>query len=116
MNKQGKQFVDFVREQGVIGLAVGLAVGVAAGAAVKYIVDGLISPIIGFIMGGADSSNLVWRTGLVRGGEELVLGWGAVLNSIIVLLATAAVIFYLVRGLRLDKLDKVDRVDKISKK
>ena len=52
----------------------------------------------------------------MRGGEELVLGWGAVLNSIIVLLATAAVIFYLVRGLRLDKLDKVDRVDKISKK
>ena len=39
-----------------------------------------------------------------------MLGWGAVLNSIIVLLATAAVIFYLVRGLRLDKLDKVDRV------
>ena len=39
MNKQGKQFVDFVREQGVIGLAVGLAVGVAAGAAVKSIVD-----------------------------------------------------------------------------
>ena len=111
MNKQGKQFVDFVREQGVIGLAVGLAVGVAAGAAVKS-----ISPIIGFILGGADLSNLVWRTGLVRGGEELVLGWGAVLNSIIVLLATAAVIFYLVRGLRLDKLDKVDRVDKISKK
>lgn len=109
VSKQGKQFLDFVREQGVVGLAVGLAVGVAAGAAVKSIVDGLISPIIGYILGGADLSNLVWETGLVRGGEELVLGWGAVLNSVIVLLATAGVIFYLVKGLKLDKLDKAPK-------
>ena len=33
-----KGFVDFVREQGVIGLAVGLAIGVAAGNLVKIIV------------------------------------------------------------------------------
>ena len=46
-----KGFVDFVREQGVVGLAVGLAIGTAAGAAVKEIVDQFISPIVGFIPG-----------------------------------------------------------------
>lgn len=106
MNKQVKRFLDFVREQGVVGLAVGLAIGVAAGATVKSIVDGLISPIVGFILGGADLSTLVWKTGLTRGGQELIIAWGAVLNSIIILLATAAVVYFLVTGLKLDKLDK----------
>ena len=36
-SKHAKGFVDFVREQGVVGLAVGLAIGTAAGAAVKEI-------------------------------------------------------------------------------
>lgn len=106
MSKQLKEFTSFVAEQGVVGLAVGLAIGVAAGAAVKSIVDGFISPLVGFILGGADLTELVWETGLVRGGEELVFTWGAITNSIIVLLATAFVIFYLVKGLKLDKLDK----------
>ena len=106
MNKQLKGFSDFVREQGVVGLAVGLAIGVAAGSTVKAIVDGFISPVVGFILGGSDLSSLEWHTGLTRGGQELVIGWGAVLNSLIILLATSAVIYYLVIGLRLDKLDK----------
>lgn len=99
-------FMDFVREQGVIGLAVGLAIGAAAGATVKSIVDGFISPIVGFILGGTNLSATVWRTGLMRGGVELVIGWGAVLNSIIILLATASVIYFAIHGLKLDKLDK----------
>ncbi len=98
--------MNFVREQGVIGLAVGLAIGASAGAAVKAIVDGFISPIVGFILGGVDLSQLVWHTGLWRNGNELVIAWGAVANAMIVLLATAFVIYLLIHGLRLDKLDK----------
>lgn len=99
-------FMNFVREQGVIGLAVGLAIGASAGAAVKAIVDGFISPIVGFILGGVDLSQLVWHTSLWRNGNELVIAWGAVANALIVLLATAFVIYLLIHGLKLDKLDK----------
>lgn len=99
-------FVDFIREQGVVGLAVGLAIGAAAGAAVKSIVDGFISPLVGYVLGGADLSDLTWNTGLIRGGNELVFSWGAIANASIVLLATAAVIYYIVRGFKLDRLDK----------
>ncbi|MEI6481020.1 MAG: MscL family protein [Candidatus Saccharibacteria bacterium] len=106
MSKQLKGFMDFVREQGVVGLAVGLAIGASAGAAVKAIVDGFISPLVGFILGGTNLSATKWNTGLSRGGHELVFAWGAILNAIIVLLATAAVIYYIIHGLKLDKIDK----------
>lgn len=99
-------FISFVREQGVVGMAVGLAIGAAAGATVKQIVDGFINPIVGFILGGTDLSGVVWNTGLKNGEVELTFGWGAILSSIITLLATAFVIYYVIRAAKLDKLDK----------
>lgn len=101
-------FLDFVREQGVIGLAVGLALGTAAGASVKQIVDGLISPIVGFLIGGIDLAQLKWI--VVAPGSNghggLIFSWGAVISSLITLLATALVIYWLVRVTKLDRIDK----------
>ena len=102
MSQTVKEFSDFVREQGVVGLAI----GVAAGDAVAKIVEQFINPLVGFILGGTDLSNLKWNTGLENGGVELVFGWGDILSAIITLLATAFVIFYVVRALKLDKADK----------
>lgn len=99
-------FVDFVREQGIVGMAIGLAVGIAAAGAVSDIVDGLISPLVGFLLGGSDLAVLTWNTGITRAGEELVFGWGAAVNSLITLLATAFVIYLLVKRAGLEKLDK----------
>lgn len=106
MSKLLKNFVTFVREQGVVGLAVGLAIGLQAGAAVSALVDNFISPIVGYILGGTDLTALRWETGLVRGGEELILGWGAIANAIITLLATAFVVYFIVDKAGLTKLDK----------
>lgn len=101
-------FVNFVREQGVIGLAVGLAIGTAAGASVKQIVDGFINPIVGFIIGGIDLSKLTWVVIAPNtdGKGGLVFGWGAIMSSLITLLATALVIYWLVHVAKLDRLDK----------
>lgn len=101
-------FINFVREQGVVGLAVGLAIGTAAGASVKQIVDGFINPIVGFIIGGIDLGQLTW---VVIAPDEagkggLVFSYGAILSSLITLLATALVIYWLVHVAKLDKLDK----------
>lgn len=106
MSKFIKDFVSFVREQGVIGLAVGLAIGLQAGSAVSSIVDNFISPLVGYILGGTDLSLLRWETGLVRGGEELVFGWGAIANATITLVATAFVVYFIVEKAGLTKLDK----------
>lgn len=108
MNKTVKGFMDFVKEQGVVGLAVGLAIGTSAGKAVEAIVEGFINPIVGFILGGSslesESLTLVEKTSV--NGRELVIGWGAIVSGIITLLATAFVIYYVVKAAKLDKLDK----------
>jgi len=101
-------FINFVREQGVVGLAVGLAIGTAAGAAVKQIVDGFINPIVGFLIGGVDLSKLKWVIVNAKpdGSGGLALSWGAILSALITLIATAFVIYFLVH---LAKLDRIDR-------
>jgi large conductance mechanosensitive channel len=106
--KEAGGFITFVREQGVVGLAVGLAIGTAAGAAVKQIVDGFINPIVGFIIGGVDLTKLKWTivSPHADGMGGLVLSWGAILSAMITLIATAFVIYWLVHVAKLDKLDK----------
>jgi large-conductance mechanosensitive channel len=106
--KEAGGFITFVREQGVVGLAVGLAIGTAAGAAVKQIVDGFINPIVGFLIGGIDLAKLKW---VIVGPKQdgtggLALSWGAILSALITLIATALVIYALVHLAKLDKLDK----------
>jgi len=98
-------FVGFVREQGIIGLAIGLAVGVAAGDTVKKIVEGFINPIVQFITGTDDQlSASTWTFDAF--GRSATFAWGAALSSLITLLATALVIYWLVTIFKLDKLDK----------
>lgn len=99
-------FMTFVREQGVVGLAVGLAIGTQAGATVKTIVEGFINPIVGFAVGGVSLEQLTWNTGLTNNGKELIFGWGAIASATITLVAVAAVIYYVVKGFKLDRLDK----------
>ena len=99
-------FINFIREQGVIGLAVGLAVGTAAGASVKAIVDNFINPIVGFLLGGANLATIMWNTGLKNGDKELVFGYGAIISSLITLTATALVVYLIIHAAKLDRLDK----------
>lgn len=109
MKKHAKEFIDFVREQGVVGLAVGLAIGTAAGATVKVIVDNLITPLVALVTRGIELSDLKWviiEEDVIIKQAEVAIGYGAILASFITLLATAFVVYQLVRVLKLSKLDK----------
>ena len=98
-------FMNFVREQGVIGLAVGLAIGTAAGASVKSIVEGFINPMITLLVGSQEG--LVAAKWHVEIGDRAAdFAWGAVLSSLITLIATALVIYWVVKVAKLDRLDK----------
>ena len=100
-------FMNFVREQGVVGLAVGLAIGTAAGASVKVIVDQLISPLVALMTRGVDLNSLSWV--IVAADEtnkEVAIGWGAIVSSLITLLATAFIVYQLIHIAKLDRMDK----------
>lgn len=104
MNKMVKGLMDFIREQGVVALAVGLAIGIQASALVSAIVEYFINPLVGVILQGTDLSGI--RSTVEVGGEVQVFGWGIILQAIITLIATAFVVYYLVDKLGLNKLDK----------
>lgn len=104
MNKI-KGFMDFVREHGVVGLAVGLAIGTQVGDTVKALVAGLINPIVGDTKGLENATVHIVSVG----SRSLDIGWGVVVSSLITLLAVSAVIYYAVSGLKLDKLDKAKK-------
>lgn len=105
MSKQLKNFMGFVREHGVVGLAVGLAIGTQVGTAVKSVVDGFINPLVGLAVGNQDGLQAA-HFSLTIGGRTADFMWGAVASALIVLLAVSAVIYYVVVGLKLDKADK----------
>jgi large conductance mechanosensitive channel len=105
MNKQLRNFMGFVREHGVVGLAVGLAIGTQVGVAVKAVVDGFINPLVGMLVGNTKGLEAAQFT-LTIGHRSGDFKWGAVLSAIITLLAVSAVIYYVVMGFRLDKADQ----------
>lgn len=103
--------MDFVRHQGVVGLAVGLAIGVQVQATTKSIADGFITPIVNFLLSfimknPTDLGQQKWQ---VAGPPHLlVIAWGSILVFLIELLAVAAVIYFVVHGLKLDRIDLKD--------
>lgn len=102
MSKQFKEFMNFVRNQGVVGLAVGLAIGTQVGVVVKTIVEKLINPIVGFIVGDTKGLEQLDFT-IDAGNRSMTIGWGAILSSLIILVAVSAVIYLVVNGFKLDK-------------
>ncbi len=99
-------FMNFIREQGVVGLAVGLAIGTAAGASVKVIVDELISPVVALMTQGVDLNSLKWVIMNAGTDKEIAIGWGAILGSLITLIATALVVYLVIHMAKLDRMDK----------
>lgn len=105
MSKQLSKFIGFIREQGVVGLAIGLAIGTQAGILVKDIVKALIDPILGLIIGNPEGlSKASWTLNIGGRSAEFLLGQLA--YSLIVFIAVCAVVYFVAMGLKLDKLDK----------
>lgn len=94
-------FLNFIREQGVVGLAIGVVVGVAAKDTVDALTQGFINPLIGLILPKTDA--LSEKVLTISDSE---FAWGRILLSLINLIIVAAVVYFVIKGLRLDKLDK----------
>jgi large conductance mechanosensitive channel len=96
-----KGFVDFIREQGVVGLAVGFILGGAVSKVVTALVTDIINPILGVILGSAEGLK---AASFGVGSAQIM--YGDLLSVVIDFLVIALVVYYGVKGLGLDKLDK----------
>lgn len=96
-----KGFITFIREQGVMGLAVGFLLGGSVSKVVTALVTDIINPLIGIIIG---STNSLADATLTIGSTQLL--WGHFIAVIIDFIVVALVVYYGVKGLGLDKLDK----------
>lgn len=96
-----KGFFDFIREQGVVGLAVGFILGGAISKLVASLVKDLINPVLGIVLGAAgDLSTMSLKVGAVE------IMFGSFISALIDFLVIAIVVYFGVKGLGLDKIDK----------
>lgn len=94
-------FMEFIREKGVIGLAVGFIIGGAVTKLVASLVNDIINPVLGIILGAAgDLSDM----SLTIGSAEIM--WGKFVSTLIDFIVIAMVVYFGVKILRLEKLDK----------
>lgn len=96
-----KDFVNFIREQGVVGLAVGFILGGAVSKVVASLVTNIINPILGIALGVVDGLE---EASISIAGAQIL--YGSFLSVLIDFLVIAMVVYFGVKGLGLDKLDK----------
>ncbi len=93
--------MNFVREQGVVGLAVGFILGGAVSKVVSSLVKDIINPILGIILGAAGNLSTMY---LKIGSSKIM--WGSFVSVSIDFIIIALVVYFGVTKLKLDKLDK----------
>lgn len=95
-----KGFMEFIRSQGVVGLAVGFILGGSVAKVVTALVNDIINPLVGLALGSAE--------GLKESSFQIgtaVIKWGDFVNTVIDFTIIASVIYFGVKILKLDKLD-----------
>lgn len=93
-------FRDFIKDQGLVGMAVGLVLGTASGTLIKSLIDNMIMPPLGFILGSADGlKGLSWSMGVTAAGEEAVLNYGTFLNDLVNFLVIALTVYIIIKVL-----------------
>lgn len=95
MSKEIKGFIEFIREKGVVGLAIGFLLGGAITKLVTSLVTDIINPILGLVLGVVGNLDDQF---LVIGKSKIA--WGSFVNNVINFLIIAFVVYYGVKLLR----------------
>ena len=101
-----KEFREFAMKGNMVDLAIGVIIGAAFGALVNSLVQDVFTPIIGWITGGTDFSNLFIQlsgerqdTLAAAQGAGATIAYGNFINVLISFLITAWVLFIIVRAM-----------------
>jgi large conductance mechanosensitive channel len=96
-----KGFVEFIRKQGIVGLAIGFILGGAVSKIVSSLVQDIINPLLGIVLGSTKGL----ETAMLTVGSAQIK-WGSFVSALIDFIVIALVVYYGFKKLGLEKLDK----------
>ncbi len=99
-------FVDFIREQGVVGLAIGLILGFASKTVIDSLVNNIFNPFVGLLTGGISLEHKVACLKQVGGQCTTALKYGQFISDFISFIIIVALVYLVFKGLKLERLDK----------
>ncbi len=98
-------FIEFLREQSVVGLAIGLVIGAQVKALADQLIASFINPLLGLVLPGTGSLDKKIFV-LHLGDKSAKFAWGSFAAVMLSFITTALVIYFVFKALKLDKLAK----------
>jgi len=98
------EFKDFAMRGNVVDMAVGIVIGGAFGKIVSSFVADVLMPPIGLLMGGVDFGSLsVQLQAAAEGVDEVLLNYGAFVQTVVDFVIIAFAIFMVVKAMNSTK-------------
>jgi large conductance mechanosensitive channel len=95
----GSEFKEFAMKGNVVDLAVGVIIGAAFGKIVSSLVGDIFMPLLGKVIGGINFSDLAVSLGKDPTGKEVLVKYGAFLQTLFDFLIIAIVLFLVIKGI-----------------
>jgi large conductance mechanosensitive channel len=95
----GSEFKEFAMKGNVVDLAVGVIIGAAFGKIVSSLVGDVIMPALGKIIGGVNFSDLAIALGKDPTGKDVLIKYGAFIQTIFDFTIIAIVLFLAIKGI-----------------
>ena len=93
-----KEFREFAVKGNVVDMAVGIIIGAAFGKIVSSLVSDVVTPPLGYVIGGVDFTKLaVTMPALREGAEAVTLRYGVFLQALFDFIIVAFAIFMIVK-------------------
>ncbi len=93
------EFKEFAMKGNVVDLAVGVIIGAAFGKIVSSLVGDIAMPILGKLIGGINFSDLAVSLGKDPAGKEVLVKYGAFLQTTFDFMIIAIVLFFTIKGI-----------------
>lgn len=92
------EFKEFISRGNVLDMAVGIIIGAAFTAIVTSLVEDILSPAIGYLIGGMDFSKFSYTIpALLEGMEPTEIKYGIFIQAIVSFLLTALAVFCMLK-------------------
>ena len=95
----GTEFKEFAMKGNVVDLAVGVIIGAAFGKIVSSLVGDLFMPALGKLIGGFNFSDLAFTLGKDPTGKEVLIKYGAFVQTMFDFVIIAVVLFVTIKGI-----------------